>query len=192
MLRNENVQVQKQESSILDILQGSEKVLFLGCMSPPPGRLYPRGRVHATLESNFCRTLYRNQNHFEQLCRFRGSPVRRRGIFQQHTEDWRWVSNFGRARVKNMIDSTRHFCCTHLFLTLCSDYFTKSVITLLDLTATPFENNFELGKSDNTDRCSWRCNAGLSHFKFIWPSLYVTHLSQAAQMIAHSGMCRIR
>ena len=39
-------------------VQGSAKIIFLGCVIPPPGSLWPWGPVYATLQSNFCRTLY--------------------------------------------------------------------------------------------------------------------------------------
>ena len=39
-------------------VQGSAKVLFLDCVIPPPCRLCPQGKFHATSETNFCRTLY--------------------------------------------------------------------------------------------------------------------------------------
>ena len=40
-------------------IQGSAKIIFLGCLIPLPNRLWLRRRVHATLESNFCPTLYK-------------------------------------------------------------------------------------------------------------------------------------
>ena len=38
-------------------IQGSAKIIFLGCLIPLPSRLWLRRRVHATLESNFFPTL---------------------------------------------------------------------------------------------------------------------------------------